>query len=348
MLRTCALAAIIALYSFLLFTLFPIQPTPPTLAVSYESLLRTQAEAGGFALGAPVVVTHGIVPTPAAPRTERMPIAPTAATSLIAVTPAIIAPTVVVQTFDTQATIAYLAPTPAPPSLVVVPTPQPMIGVPNVIIQEIAFDGAVYRAESDEYVNIANIGTASINVAGWKLNAGDAGQDFIFPNFELWPGQSCRVYTNELHVETCGFSFRIARAIWNNQGDCGYLSDASGSPISSFCYQGQATLVPTVYAPTPTPPTANSALSLIYDAPAIPVQPVLPNDLPAIPVQPDLPNDLPAIAAGPFFPVPTPLVEHPHKGQRYGAICRDGWHSNATDSGACSHHQGVSYWLVYP
>jgi len=32
-------------------------------------------------------------------------------------------------------------------------------------------------------------------------------------------------------------------------------------------------------------------------------------------------------------------------GVRIGAICRDGWHSSATGSGACSHHGGVDHWL---
>lgn len=35
-------------------------------------------------------------------------------------------------------------------------------------------------------------------------------------------------------------------------------------------------------------------------------------------------------------------------GERYGAICMDGWHSSATGRGACSHHGGVDYWLVCP
>jgi hypothetical protein len=30
---------------------------------------------------------------------------------------------------------------------------------------------------------------------------------------------------------------------------------------------------------------------------------------------------------------------------RTGATCRDGTHSNATGSGACSHHGGVAVWL---
>lgn len=32
--------------------------------------------------------------------------------------------------------------------------------------------------------------------------------------------------------------------------------------------------------------------------------------------------------------------------RRVGAICRDGTRSSATGRGACSHHRGVSYWLV--
>lgn len=31
-------------------------------------------------------------------------------------------------------------------------------------------------------------------------------------------------------------------------------------------------------------------------------------------------------------------------GGRTGAVCRDGWNSSATGSGACSHHGGVAYW----
>ena len=32
-------------------------------------------------------------------------------------------------------------------------------------------------------------------------------------------------------------------------------------------------------------------------------------------------------------------------GGRVGAICRDGWQSSATGSGACSHHHGVDHWI---
>ena len=43
---------------------------------------------------------------------------------------------------------------------------------------------------------------------------------------------------------------------------------------------------------------------------------------------------------------PPTVVEPPAQSRyRVGAICRDGWQSTATGSGACSHHGGVDYWL---
>lgn len=97
-----------------------------------------------------------------------------------------------------------------------------------MVIQTIYYDGQVYRVESDEYVVIANLGTAPINLGGWRINAGDPGQDFYFPSVELAPSQSVRVYTNEQHPDSGGFSFGRGQAIWNNKGDCGYLFDARG------------------------------------------------------------------------------------------------------------------------
>ncbi len=116
-------------------------------------------------------------------------------------------------------------------------TPQPPSqGEAQVIIKHILFDGAVPRVESDEYAEISNTGSAPINIGGWRLNAGAPGQDFVFPSFDLQPGQSCRVYTNENHPDHCGFSFGSGKAIWNNKGDCGYLYDASGAEVSRYCY----------------------------------------------------------------------------------------------------------------
>jgi hypothetical protein len=105
-----------------------------------------------------------------------------------------------------------------------------------VRITYIRYDGDVPRVESDEYAVIENLGGSPVNLKGWRLNAGDPGQDFTFPDFELQPGRQCRVYTNEYHPEYCGFSFGSGKAIWNNEGDCGHLYDANGAEVSTYCY----------------------------------------------------------------------------------------------------------------
>jgi hypothetical protein len=110
-------------------------------------------------------------------------------------------------------------------------------GQSQVVVRSIFYDGQVYRVESDEYAELVNIGSGPQSLQGWKLNAGDAGQDFVFPAAVLQPGQSCRVYTNEVHVESGGFSFGSGKALWNNKDkDCGILYDAHGKEVSRFCY----------------------------------------------------------------------------------------------------------------
>lgn len=109
-------------------------------------------------------------------------------------------------------------------------------GSAKVIIQWVNYDGEVYRVESDEFAVIANVGNASINIGGWLLNAGDNGQNFVFPGYDLAPGQSVRVYTNESHSDSGGFSFGSGKAIWNNDGDCGSLYDQAGNQVSEYCY----------------------------------------------------------------------------------------------------------------
>jgi len=114
---------------------------------------------------------------------------------------------------------------------------QPTGSVVSVLaIQTVFYDGLVPKVESDEYAEIINAGSEPIDLAGWRLNAGSQGQDFVFPAFILQPGQTCRVYTNETHPEACGFSFASPDPLWNNKGDCGYLYDQSGNLVDDYCY----------------------------------------------------------------------------------------------------------------
>ncbi len=122
----------------------------------------------------------------------------------------------------------------------VIPTPLPPTSapasVPNIQITFILSDGTVPGVEGDEFVQITNQGSTAVNLQEWRLNAGDPGQDFYFPNFLLNPGLSCRIYTNENHPEYCGFSFGRGQEIWKNSGDCGYLYDDEGAQMAKSCY----------------------------------------------------------------------------------------------------------------
>jgi len=141
----------------------------------------------------------------------------------------------------TSTPTATLAPPTAPPATAAPtelpqPTSPPVAAPGDVFISSIRYDGDVPQVESDEYAVITNRGAAVVNLNGWRLNAGEPDQNFNFPSFDLQPGQSCRVYTNEFHPETCGFSFGRGDAIWRNSRDCGTLHDPSGAEVSRYCW----------------------------------------------------------------------------------------------------------------
>jgi hypothetical protein len=115
-------------------------------------------------------------------------------------------------------------------------TQTPLPPIPKIEIAYIFYDGVVPYVESDEYAQITNNGTGSADLQGWRLNAGDPGRDFVFPSYSIQPGQSCKVYTNEYHLESCGFSFGSSKALWNNSGDCGQLYDSTGGLVDGYCY----------------------------------------------------------------------------------------------------------------
>lgn len=114
-------------------------------------------------------------------------------------------------------------------------------GAPDVVISDINFRGKGKR-QSGEYVEILNRGEAPADLSGWRLSAGDAGQDFVFPpGSVLAAGRSWRVFTNEEHPETGGFSFGSRRPLWNDQGDVGSLLRADGTLASQLGYGNKKT-----------------------------------------------------------------------------------------------------------
>jgi len=106
--------------------------------------------------------------------------------------------------------------------------------VQDVQITYIFYDGLVPRVESDEYVEITNLGDQPQDLAGWVLTDISEGYpSFTFPSYTLLPGESIRVYTNEYHPEWGGFSFEYSRAIWNNtEPDVAVLYDSQMNEVS--------------------------------------------------------------------------------------------------------------------
>jgi len=108
----------------------------------------------------------------------------------------------------------------------------------DVVISYIHYDGAVPRTESDEYVEISNLGSAPQDLAGWRLlDISEGYPEIIFPAFALEAGASIRVYTNEVHPEWGNFSFGSTKAVWNNTNpDTAVLYDAAGQEVSRRSY----------------------------------------------------------------------------------------------------------------
>jgi competence protein ComEC len=125
--------------------------------------------------------------------------------------------------------------TPSEPGQTTPPGPTEAV---DVQITHIFYDGLVYRVESDEYVEITNLGSEPQDLAGWVLkDISDGYPSFTFPSYVLAPGQSIRVYTNEVHPEYGSFSFGYGKAVWNNSDpDTAVLYNAQGQEVSRKSY----------------------------------------------------------------------------------------------------------------
>ena len=129
------------------------------------------------------------------------------------------------------------APAPSKPATAVASTT-------GVSITGLNFDGKVPTTEADEYVVISNGSKAPIDVSGYYVyvaTTGTQGPTFTFPkDSTIKPGGSVRVYTNEIHKETGGYSYGSGKAIWNNRGGLAVLKDSSGKKLGEFKYTPSA------------------------------------------------------------------------------------------------------------
>ena len=109
----------------------------------------------------------------------------------------------------------------------------------ELVIECIFYDGLVARTESDEHVQLINLGTSPVDLKGWKLaDVADGAPEFVFgESYQLGSGERVRVYTNQVHQEWGGFSFGAASSIWNNSNpDTAGLFNPGGVMVSEKSY----------------------------------------------------------------------------------------------------------------
>ena len=114
----------------------------------------------------------------------------------------------------------------------------------GVAITGINYDGKVATTEADEYVIVKNANKQPIDVSGYYIyvaTTGTQGPTFYFPKGSIIkPNQSVRVYTNEIHPETGGYSYKSGKALWNNRGGLAVMKEDNGKKVCEFKYKPAA------------------------------------------------------------------------------------------------------------
>jgi Lamin Tail Domain/Fibronectin type III domain len=87
-----------------------------------------------------------------------------------------------------------------------------------------------------EYALVRNTGAAAINLAGWKLDAGDRSQRFTLGSYPLKKGATVRIHTGRGTTRTGHLYLGSGRPIWNNDGDTATLIDPHNIAVSRYRY----------------------------------------------------------------------------------------------------------------
>ncbi len=91
----------------------------------------------------------------------------------------------------------------------------------------------------EEWVEISNLGTADVSLAGWTLEDAQ-NHTYKFPDFSLKAGGVAKVRTGAGNDTLEDLFWNRSSSIWNNDGDVATLKDASGSIISRYPEEAKA------------------------------------------------------------------------------------------------------------
>ena len=92
------------------------------------------------------------------------------------------------------------------------------------------------RNRNGEYALVRNTGAAAINLAGWKLDAGDRSQRFTLASYPLKKGATVRIHTGRGTTRAGHLFLGSGRPIWNNDGDTATLIDPHNVAVSRYRY----------------------------------------------------------------------------------------------------------------
>ena len=105
---------------------------------------------------------------------------------------------------------------------------------------EIAITGANFAAPSpekenliDEWIEISNLGTEDVSLAGWTLQDAQ-NHTYSFPDFSLSAGAKAKIRTGMGNDTSEDLFWNRSSSIWNNGGDAATLTDASGNIVSRY------------------------------------------------------------------------------------------------------------------
>lgn len=147
------------------------------------------------------------------------------------------APVAAAQGTSTSGTPTAIALAITPESTATPPPPGSTNAQYNGAVQITAVNAdGVKKGEPDEYVEITNKGTQPVDITDWTLQD-PAGKDtYKWDSYTMKPGEVIRVYTNEVHPDTGGFTFGSKSPRWNNNGGTAELYDADHELVSRFPY----------------------------------------------------------------------------------------------------------------
>ena len=96
--------------------------------------------------------------------------------------------------------------------------------------------GADRRNLNGEYMLVRNTGAAAVNLAGWKLDAGDRSQRFSLASYHLKKGATVRIHTGRGTTRAGHLFLGSGRPIWDNDGDTAALIDLHNIVVSRYRY----------------------------------------------------------------------------------------------------------------